>query len=146
MRNKMAKIKIKAIDKWFSKCVRERAGWACERCGAQHDSSSTGLHCSHYHGRGKWSTRVDPENCEALCYGCHSYMGANPSEHRQRIIDKLGAHRFEALQERANDTSRGRQAKKLEKEACKHFRDQYREMEFKRVNGHEGRLEFDGYF
>lgn len=135
-------IKIRAADSHFSRCIRERAGWKCERCGAQHQEKSQGLHCSHYHGRGKWGLRFEPDNCEALCYGCHSYMEQHPRLHEQRMVDKLGAGMCEILQERANDQYLGRLAKRSEKEISKHYRKEYERMKQKRANGHTGRLEF----
>ena len=141
----MGAVKIKQADKWFSKCVRARANWCCERCGTQHDKSSQGLHCSHYHGRGRWAVRFDPENAEALCYGCHSLMGSLPVEHTKRIQEKLGQYRFNALRERSNDLKRGRDAKRDEKEISKHFKAEYERMEKMRECGDVGRIEFEGY-
>lgn len=88
-----------------------------------------GLHCSHFHGRGKWATRFDPDNAEALCYGCHSYMGAHPHLHRERIEDKLGRQLYDNVQERANDTKLGRLAKRSEKEIRAHYRAELRRLE-----------------
>lgn len=115
-------LKITAADKAFSQCIRQRAGWRCERCGSQ--PAPQGLHCSHFHGRGKWSVRFDPENAEALCYGCHRLMGSQPEAHRSRIIAKLGIYRFDALTERANNLALGRQAKRDQKAIAAHFRAQ----------------------
>lgn len=125
----MGAVKIRQADRWFSKCVRKRAGYRCERCGAQHAENSPGLHCSHFHGRGKWSVRFDPENCEALCYGCHMHLTANPQQHHIRILGKLGTFGFEALQERAHDTRRGRLAKKEERQISRHYKSQFEEMQ-----------------
>lgn len=119
-------IKITPADKWFSMCVRLRAGWKCERCGSQPDRR--GLHCSHFHGRGKWAVRFDPDNAEALCMGCHLYLTANPAEHRARMALKLGPWRFEALQERANDAGRGRVARRDQKAVAAHYRRLYADM------------------
>lgn len=32
-------------------------------------------------GRGKESTRFEPLNADALCYGCHAFFTAHPAEH-----------------------------------------------------------------
>ena len=40
-------IKITPADTAFSKCVKERADWKCERCGTQYQEGDRGLHCSH---------------------------------------------------------------------------------------------------
>lgn len=141
----MGAVKIKAADQYFSRCVRERAGWRCERCGAQHQEKSMGLHCSHFHGRGKWGLRFDPDNCEALCYGCHSFMGANPSLHDARMLEKLGEGLYKILQERANDSSLGRMAKRSEAQIRKHYRAELDRMKDARLQGNDGRIEFDNW-
>jgi hypothetical protein len=87
-----------------------------------------GLHCSHYHGRGKWATRFDPDNCRALCYGCHSYVGGNPTIHRREMIDRLGAGLYNILLDRAHDTRLGRLAKRAEKEIAAHYRAEYKRL------------------
>lgn len=48
-------------------------------------------------GRGKENTRFEPLNADALCYGCHRYLGSHPAEHYdwqlqrkgQDVVDKL---------------------------------------------------------
>ena len=94
-------IKSTKWDKVFSKYIRTRDEWVCQRCGKGHPPNSQGLHNSHFVGRGNYSTRFDVDNCEALCYGCHRYLGSNPSEHRQHKIDMLGKEAYDALVERA---------------------------------------------
>ena len=125
----MGAVKIKSADKWFSLCIRERANWTCERCGAIcPDDKRMGLHCSHYHGRGKWATRFDPDNCRALCYGCHSYVGGNPDVHRGEIIERLGEGLYNLLVEKSNDNRLGRLAKRSEKEIAAHYRAEHKRM------------------
>ena len=65
---------------------------------------------------GNWSVRYDDDNCEALCYGCHSYLGGNPNEHHEYKLEKLGEERFEALRERRNDHKSGSRTYYLSKE------------------------------
>lgn len=118
-------LKITTADKYFSLCIREAQKFICERCGTfAPPELSKRLDCSHFHGRGKWSVRFDPDNGSALCLGCHLYLTAHPVEHVAFIQNKLGPYRFQALQERANDTTRGRQAKREVKEIAKHFKAQ----------------------
>jgi hypothetical protein len=76
------------------------------------------LHCSHFHGRGNWAVRFDPDNAVALCYGCHRIMGANPEEHREFIKSRLGAKKFNALRLRKNQVVKKRllQSKEFLKE------------------------------
>ena len=141
----MGAVKIRESDRLFSRCVRERSGWVCERCGAQHQEGSQGLHCSHFHGRGKWALRFDPNNCFALCYGCHSYVGGHPTEHLAFATGKLGQGMIDLLQEKATDSKLGRLAKREEPEIRKHYRAALATMKQARADGHTGRLEFDGW-
>ena len=142
----MGAVKIRPADKAFSDCVRERAGWKCERCGSYFEPGRRmGLHCSHFHGRGKWSTRFDGDNCQALCYGCHMQMGSHPDEHRRLMMEKLGPGGYDLLLERSNDTRIGRRVKREEAEIKKHYRAELRRMQALRANGALGRIEFDGW-
>lgn len=125
----MGAIKIRAADKWFSLCIRERANWTCERCDKRcPDDKRMGLHCSHFHGRGKWATRFDPDNCRALCYGCHSYVGGNPDIHRRDMLEVLGPGLYETLLERSNDSRLGRIVKRSEAEIAAHYRAEHKRM------------------
>lgn len=141
----MGAVKIKAADRYFSRCVRERADWRCERCGAQHQPGSQGLHCSHFHGRGKWGLRFHPDNAFSLCYGCHSYVGSHPSEHTLFVEQKIGRGRVDMLQEMANDISLGRVAKRSEAEIRKHYRAELSRMQEARAAGDFLRIEFENW-
>jgi hypothetical protein len=91
------KIKIDRADKAFSLYIRTRDGWKCQRCLKQYEPPTSGLHCSHFQGRGKEATRFEPLNCDALCYGCHAYFTANPGEHYQWQVDKKGKKKVDWL-------------------------------------------------
>lgn len=62
----------------FSKLIRARAGYRCEKCNTQHATNSMGLHCSHHFGRRHKSVRWDTDNAAALCFTCHNWFGENP--------------------------------------------------------------------
>ena len=47
---------------------RERANWACERCGRDFSNARGRLH-AHHKDRQRWNN--DPSNLEALCVECH---------------------------------------------------------------------------
>lgn len=96
------KIKIRPADKQFSDYIRSKAGWRCERCGHQFTPPTSGLHASHFWGRARENTRFDPDNLSALCYGCHSYFHAQPQEHLDWMLEKLGKKRFDQLKLRAH--------------------------------------------
>ncbi len=126
----MGAVKIREADRLFSRCVRERAGWQCEKCGTQHEEGSRGLECSHFHGRGKWSPRFDPDNCFSICTACHFRLVGNPVEHVCK-----GDGFMQILTERANDLSLGRMAKRSEKEIRAHYRAELARMKELRAQG-----------
>lgn len=127
----MALIKRTPADVAFSKCVRALSGYKCEVCGTQYLDNDAGLNCSHYHGRGHWSTRFDPDNCEAACMGCHMKLEGSPHDFYQRWIDKLGQGRYDILLEKKNDTGLGKMYRqtKGKGEIAKHFREQLKLIE-----------------
>ena len=96
-------VKRDARDRAFSKAVRERDGYRCQRCGGgQYLTSSRGLHSAHMFSRGKLATRWDMENACALCYGCHQYLDTHPDLKREFFRLRLGDDVFEALELRSN--------------------------------------------
>ncbi len=97
------KIKADRADTVFSKAIRTRDKWTCQRCETEYTPPTKALHCSHYFGRGRENTRFDPENCDALCHGCHQFWGSDDKEgYRNFKINQLGQVGFDALVLRAN--------------------------------------------
>jgi len=109
------KIKIDQADKIFSQYIRLR-DMKCVRCGSLVKLNDQGMPISHqnshYFGRGRHTTREDPENCDTLCYGCHRIWGSDDKEgYRNFKIKQLGQHGFDLLTLRANKT--GKKDRKL---------------------------------
>ena len=98
----MGAVKIDKADKLWSLYVRTRDNWTCQRCFTRYEPPTSALHCSHFWGRGRESTRFDSQNCMAACYGCHRYLTAHPEEHRNFQLKRLGQREFDALMIRAN--------------------------------------------
>ena len=73
-------IKRTAEDIRFSKMIRERDKFTCQRCGREHERNSQGLHCAHNFTRRTQKTRFDPSNALALCYGCHQFIDSHAQE------------------------------------------------------------------
>lgn len=136
-------IKITPADQAFSRCIRERAGWRCERCGKQYGEGYQGLHCSHHHRRGHWSIRFEPLNAEALCYGCHSHVGGT----EQRIRECLTESQYDLLIELKNNIDRAKQVRKTKGvgDIAKHYRNELARMKELRSKGETGRIEFVGW-
>ena len=95
-------IKTTTSDKLWSQYIRTRDNWTCQRCQKKYVPPTNALHCSHFFSRGKWGVRFDEENCEPLCYGCHSHLGGNPIEHVNHKEFMLGSERLEKLRQKAN--------------------------------------------
>ena len=81
--------------------------------------------------RGNWSVRFDEDNTEALCYGCHSYLGGNPVEFHKYYLEKLGQERFDALEKRKNTPKSG---------SIKYYKSKEFRLTIKRKNERVGRL------
>lgn len=140
----MGAIKVTPADGWFSKCVRERVNWTCERCGKQYpEGHRQGLHCSHHHRRGNWGIRFDPMNAESLCYGCHSHEGGTQG----RINACLTDAEQEILTDKKNDTGLGKLVRKTKGKGdiAKHYKAELERMRSLRAEGVTGRIEFDNY-
>jgi hypothetical protein len=100
-RKPMRGVRIDQADKYFSLYIRYRDNWTCQRCFTKYEPVTNALHCSHFWGRARESTRFDPLNANAHCHGCHSFFTANPELHRQWKLTKIGQAEYDKLMIRA---------------------------------------------
>ena len=120
-------IKKSAADIAFSKCVRAQAKYTCVRCGAVHDKSSSGLHCSHNFGRRHRTIRWCKENALSLCFGCHQWFGENPADSGLWLEKLLGSGVIDILREKRDS---GVKVSKLEeRDIAKHYRAELKRIE-----------------
>lgn len=133
-------VKIKPCDTAFSRCVKEANDWVCNRCGAQHERGSQGLHNSHIFSRSHRTIRWCKENGQSQCFSCHQWFGGNPADSGIWIAEKVGQGTIDILREKMN--SRLKVPKKEEKEIAKHYREQLKIIETKRLNGETGYIDF----
>lgn len=140
-------MKTTPADMWFSRCVRERAGWTCERCHKQYTPPTQALHCSHYIGRGNWAVRFEPLNALALCYGCHQLMGSARGSHDELYERIFGKAAAEIVEEKAKDATLAKQYRRTKGigEIAEHYKAEYERMMALRAEGVTGRLEFVSY-
>lgn len=89
-------IKRDKYDAAFSDYIRARAKWCCEIC-LKYLGKTSGLHCSHFMGRRKQSTRLDPQNAVSACFGCHRKLEEDPEFHREFFRKRLGQRQYDAL-------------------------------------------------
>jgi len=136
---------ITPADSAFSKCIRERTNWTCEVCGRYHPigTKRAGLHCSHWMGRGNWSTRFDPLNAFAHCWPCHKDMASNVPYFADWVAEQIGVDK--AFEVRAMSKQPARGVRKLVPDIAKHYRRQHKLMEAIRADGWGGRIEFSPY-
>lgn len=137
----MGGIKRTPADDAFSKCVRERVNYRCERCNTYHAPNNAALHASHHHRRGQWGVRFHPWNAEALCYGCHSHHGGT----QQRMDEVLTEAQQELLRERRDDIGLAKEYRRTKGRGAiaKHYRDELERMQSLRAQGETGRIEFE---
>ena len=135
-------IKRTKHDAIFSDLIRERADYCCERCGK--NCRNGRLDCSHIFGRRHTRTRWEPDNAQALCYSCHNWFGENPYEAGLWLESIYGSGYMEILREKKNSVYKMKPAEK--EEMYKHYKEEYRKMMYKRGEGVEGRIEFEGWF
>lgn len=136
---------ITPADQSFSRCVRERTNWTCEVCGRYHPegNSRMGLHCSHWMGRGNWSTRFDPRNAFSQCWPCHRDMGSNAPYFADWVAECLGTN--VAFEVRALSSKPAKGIRKQVPDIAKHYRRQHKLMQAIRAEGWQGRIEFAPY-
>ena len=115
-------VRIDQADRYFSLFVRYRANWTCERCFTRYEVGSQGLHCSHFWGRARESTRFDPENASAHCHGCHAFFTANPELHRAWKLKQIGQRAYDLLMIRAE--TRQKKDRALAAIVCKQLAEQ----------------------
>lgn len=133
---------ITPADSAYSKCVRERAEWTCERCGTYYpEGKRMGLHCSHFMSRGNWSTRFHPMNAFAHCYGCHQYLSSRPTLFSDWVVERLGITTVDGLIRLSHEPARG--LRRRVKEIGTWYRAQHKAQQADRANGATGRIEFD---
>lgn len=92
------KIALSPLDREFSRYIRTRDRWTCQKCGTVYPEGSQGLHCSHVFSRRHKAIRWEPLNAKALCFSCHQWYGGNPTESAEWVKAYLGAERFAELE------------------------------------------------
>ena len=91
------RIKIRKSDQVFSRYIRTRDNWKCQRCYKKYQEGDQGLHNSHFFGRACEATRFLGSNCDSLCFGCHQYFGANPAMYTEWKVKQMGEKQFDKL-------------------------------------------------
>ncbi len=99
------KVKLRKTDKLWSKYIRRRDNWTCQKCGRVYTGKKQNLGVSHYWGRGRENTRFDEDNCISLCsLPCHQSWGHGDgrSEYTEFMKKRLGEQGYDDLMLRAH--------------------------------------------
>jgi len=99
-KGKGLRIRIDPLDELFSRYIRLRDNYTCQRCGVK----SKNVQCAHFHSRRKQQVRFDPDNACTLCMGDHLYLDSNPLEKVEFFQNRLGQVNFDLLNSRARIT------------------------------------------
>lgn len=136
------KVKLDKRDRLFSKLIRERVNWTCQRCGRYHpEGQRQSLHCSHIFSRRKRSVRWHPDNAVAHCFACHQYLGENPIEFAAWAEGILGEHRMALLRSLAGQMQKW--TKPQLEDLYQDMKAAHEDMVARRNSGETGRLEFE---
>ena len=91
-------IKIRPTDAYFSKALRKKRGYRCEKCGRQYQEGERNFGVSHYWGRRHENTRFDENNCDVLCnMPCHQNFEENPYAYHEWKLKKIGKKEYAKL-------------------------------------------------
>jgi len=122
----VAGIKRDSSDKWFSDCIRHRAGYMCEHCGKGFTGLEQGFECCHIWGRANKSTRWCADNCVAMCSGCHRTFTEHPLAFHAWLLEYLGQGHLDLLAEKKRQIFKTTHAVRMEIAA--HYRVEFRRM------------------
>lgn len=95
-KRKGLRVKIDKLDELFSRYIRLRDNYTCQRCGVK----SQHVQCAHFHGRANKATRYDESNSTTLCFYCHQYFHGHPLEFVEWTKKRLGEREFDMLNAR----------------------------------------------
>ena len=106
-----------------------------------------GLHCSHYHGRGKWGSQIlmwkMPRH---FATGATSTWGLTLTSTLNTNLEMLmGEGAIDLLREKSNDTSLGRAAKREVKDIAKHYRSEFKRIYDLRAEGVTGKITIESW-
>ena len=120
-------MKRSQADNWFSKCIRRKYNYTCQRCFKVYPSNHAGLHCSHNFSRRHRTIRWCVQNALALCYSCHEWFGSNPYESGNWLESIMGRNKLDRLI--AKKDAGNKVSKLEEKDIAHHYREQFKQLE-----------------
>ena len=140
-------MKVSPADIAFSLCIRTAANHTCLRCGIYkpptNKRGSSGLDCSHVYSRRHRTIRWCADNAKSMCTTCHRWWHENPADSGTWFAELMGDGFMTLLREKRD--SRTKVSKVEEKEIAKHYREQLKILEQRRLDGEQGQLTFESW-
>lgn len=98
-------VKITKHDTKFRQLLLRKQNYTCQRCETVYPPTECrGLHVSHYYSRANWIVRVDFNNADLHCCGCHQHLGGNPHLFKEWKKQRMGEQAYDALVLKAGST------------------------------------------
>ena len=100
------KIKVDRLDNLWSRIIKERDGWRCQRCGGYYPHGGKGIQAAHIVSRRHANTRHELMNGVCLDTGCHLFFHAHPFEFVEFAKKRLGTKKYEELRKKSLSTGK----------------------------------------
>jgi len=110
--------KEKELDKLWSKAVRTRDKYACQKCGKVNKR----VHAAHIYSRIHKNTRWDTKNGITLCHYCHIFWShRQPVEFTEWIKEKIGTRRFNSLKKKSDTLLKNPNYSIIKRKLCREY-------------------------
>jgi hypothetical protein len=135
------------LDTVFSKLIRLRNDYICEKCGIDCSNTPGKLDCSHYIGRANTHTRWYSLNASAHCKKCHLNFTHRYWEHQAWFRTVIGQGVEDLIWERIRERDQAMLKYTINdlRDMLEHYDAEYSIMKSKRDAGIKGYLEFTDY-
>ena len=127
------------IDTTFSRLVRLRADYRCEKCGGCFEEGR-GLECAHLFRRTWRSIRWHPLNAASLCSECHTWFDQHEHDSELWKREHIGDQAYDLMSQCRQVIAGFRLTQK--KAIQRHQNAELKHMKALRAAGETGRIEF----
>ena len=94
---------VKIAQQVFNKYINLRdMGLPCISCGKNINGRVNASHF--YNANNHWAVRFNEDNVHSSCITCNQYLSGNLIEYSERIVEKIGAERYDRLKIEAKKT------------------------------------------
>ena len=124
---------VKKAQTAFNAFIRARdKGKACISCDTQLGGEPNTFDAGHYRSVGSAPhMRFVEDNVHGQCKHCNNWLGGNHVEYRKRLLERIGEHRLEQIE---NDNVLRKYTKEALEEIAKQYREEARRLEKERLD------------